>query len=62
MTKTPRTDEVAETYSPSWHTRYENMKTLAEELEIELGKVLGNIPPEDEGDPYSDGMDELPEV
>ena len=59
MSKTPRTDEVAETYNPSWQNKYESIKALAEELEIELGKVLGTIPPEDEGEEDDDELSEV---
>jgi hypothetical protein len=46
--KTPRTDEVEQTYLPSWEGKYNMMRQLASELEIELGKVMGDIPAEDD--------------
>jgi hypothetical protein len=44
MNKTPRTDAIDAEYRAGWQQKYDAMKNLAVELEIELGKVLGRIP------------------
>ena len=50
MSRTPRTDAIDGEYRAGWQQKYEAMKTLAADLEIELGKVLGTIPADDSGE------------
>ena len=50
MSRTPRTDAIAGEYRAGWQQKYEAMKTLAADLEIELGKVLGTLPADDSGE------------
>jgi hypothetical protein len=50
MSRTPRTDAIDAEYRAGWQQKYEAMKTLAADLEVELGKVLGTIPADDSGE------------
>jgi hypothetical protein len=50
MTRTPRTDAIDGEYRAGWQQKYEAMKSLATDLEVELGKVLGTIPADDSGE------------